>query len=151
MAEMEPERPDRALQLTFSVDRGNVVLLSSEPIEMTPLPSDSFENDPSPTGFAYELQDARGRAVYRRIASDPISGSIEVPTGDPNAPLGRHPAPRGRRTFFLVIPDLAAARDIVLFGPPLARTRERGKARQLGRFGVRGHRERGQGKGREPR
>lgn len=109
-----------ALRFTFSYQGSDLKMSAIERLEKVTPPSDSLEPLEDHSGFWYELQDAQGKPVYRRIIHNPISYAVEVPTGQEEGETlqwleVQHP----QGDFTLLVPELASARDLVFFSSPL--------------------------------
>jgi len=108
----------RALRLFFAYEGPEVRLVSAEPVEMTPPPSDPLEPEEGTSGFWYELRDTRGARLYRRITHNPIRSSAEVLTDDRERPIAREELSAVRGHFVLLAPNPEEATSAVLVGPP---------------------------------
>ena len=71
-------RRDRSLRLNFRFELGELTLFDRRELEMKPLPSQDLAafapNERS--GFWIEVQDVRGRALYRRVMPHPMLRQI---------------------------------------------------------------------------
>jgi hypothetical protein len=116
MAQVKP----RSLRLFFEYDGDNVKLVSVQRIEMMPPPPQAPPPDTPRPGAWFELRDANGQSLYRRVIHDPLSGDLEVPTADPDRPLARVQSAQKRGVFHVVAPDIPQARRIALSSVPMA-------------------------------
>jgi hypothetical protein len=111
----------RALRLGFTYQGGRVRLSSRQRVEVTTPPSDPTTGYGGESGFWYELRDADGRVLYRRVAESPIRFTVEVPVDDDlgASELARVPVPEPEGVFTLLVPDLEEARTLALVSSPL--------------------------------
>jgi hypothetical protein len=124
----------RTLRLTFTYEGSDVRLVSQQSIEMVPPPSDPIHAAEGQTGFWYELKDAAGRTLYRRVTQNPIKFATEVRSDDPRRPLAWESVSEPKGSFVLLMPDLDQARMVVLMSSPLERTAMVGPAGEIARF-----------------
>ncbi len=97
-------------------------MVAVQRLAMIPPPPQAAVRPEDETGSWLELQDAEGRPLYRRGIENPIREDIEVVAEDAERPLTRVRAEERRGTFFVLVPDIAQARRIVLrTAPPGAR------------------------------
>ncbi len=108
--------PPRALRLFFSYRGPEIVLESSEEVDMTPPPADSVERSERTSGFWYELRDASGKALFRRITQNPIRASAEVLTDDRERPIAREEVSELVGHFVLIAPNEPDAATVALVG-----------------------------------
>ena len=106
----------RALRLAFSFEGPTVELLAEHPVAMTVMPSADLGAEKPKAAFWFEVQDARGKVLYRRSDRNPLDPSVEVTTDDPYFPLVHRRSQRRQGFFTLVVPDLNDARSIAIFG-----------------------------------
>jgi len=86
--------------------------------------------------FYFELQDQRGRVLYRRAGNHPASSVLEVPTGDPSRPFTHATANRPPSgAFSVLVPARADGVFLELFATPSGRLE--GRAGSIGRFDLR--------------
>jgi hypothetical protein len=111
-----PARP-QAVRVVVAYDRKRLRVASEQRIDMRAPPSDPVYDYEGHSGSWFELRDAEGRVLYRRVTPIPIAQDLEAPSGDPKRPFTRVKAER-RGTFVLTMPALASAREIVLFATP---------------------------------
>ncbi len=114
-------QPRRALRLIFAYEGFNVRLLSSQRLEMTTPPSDPFPGEEGPreqTGFWFELDDANGRPLYRRVLDNPIKFSVSLLSDDPEHRFTNQMIQDPRGDFMLIVPDLDQAATLALFSSP---------------------------------
>jgi hypothetical protein len=113
-----PERPRRALRLTFEYNGTNVRLASKRQIDTMAPPSDRTDEYKGHAGFWVELRDADGRILYRRIMHNPIEVDREAPSGDPKRPFTRVRNEQKQGVFTVMVPDLDHALEVSLVGSP---------------------------------
>lgn len=126
----------RAMRLVFNYEGDSVELVSVQRVTAVPAPPNSLVPRTDEGGFWLELWDATDRPLYRRVIDNPIRGDVEVVTDDDKRPLARVPIERPTGTFFLLVPDIASVRRVVLFSEPVGREARPGPARELRRFNV---------------
>jgi len=98
-------------------------------------PTDPLEGLEGQAGFWYELRDAAGSPLYRRIVRNPIQVHIEVHEADTPSPTRRMvDAPQG--VFTALVPDLPEAEVIALCSSPF--TKAYGPVQPIATFAVRG-------------
>jgi hypothetical protein len=115
----------QALRLTFSFDGPQVQLILREPVEMTLPPSAQITDEPPGAAFWFEIHDAERSPLYRRTHRHPLDPTVEVRTGDPERPLAHVDSGRTSGTFTLMVPDLAEAQSVVLYGWDVPAERDR--------------------------
>lgn len=134
-----------SFRLTFAYDESGLRLAGSNR-RSKPAPRSDDERGDGPTNaVTAELRAADGTTLFRRVLREPIPQSVEI-AGDDGA-LRRVAVARSRGAFVVVVPDLAAAEEIVVDAgpdvvlsqpgfvePPAARRRRR----RLGRFDMPG-------------
>jgi hypothetical protein len=132
----EPEpHPQGAIRLTFAYEGTEVRLLSRQTFTMVLPPTDPLDGLEGQSGFWYELRDAGGRPLYRRIVRNPIQHHIEVHEAESDFPSRRMvEAPQG--VFTALVPDLAEAQTLVLCSSPF--TSVYGPVADLAKFSLRG-------------
>ena len=126
-------RPEvRMLRLLFSYHDAEMELIDRQSVETAPPPSDALVGRPE-AGFWYELRNTDEQVLYRRLAQNPMRGSAEVLTEDRERPIARERLSEVRGEFVLHVPDLRAARSLVLFASPLEPERLSEPAEEIGR------------------
>ncbi len=111
---------NRSLRITFEYRDDDVKMVSVQRLAMMPPPPQGVTPRENERGSWVELHDSEGRAIYRRAIANPIRRDIEVVAEDPERPLARVRAEEVRGTFFVIVPDLAEARRVVLRTEPSA-------------------------------
>jgi hypothetical protein len=135
-------RSKRAIRLMFEYEGDQVRLVERWSMEKVIPPSDPTDARAkrNQSGFWVEVQGARNRTLYRLVRANPIETSVEVRTGDPDQPLARETVDQPRGTFFVLVPDLPGAEDVVLYSSPVDSRDARAAtqpARELARFDLR--------------
>lgn len=113
-----PEHESRsyALRVTFEYEGTHVRKISQQRVEMIAHPSHPTRGYEGEVGFWYELRDANDKIVYRRVIHNPMEAHYEV--ASPEGRFTRRPIPNPRGTFEIVVPEMAEAPNLVLFGTP---------------------------------
>lgn len=122
------------LRLTFSYQGQSIELVSTQAVEMKIPPADSLSWDDKSSGFWVVLRDDGGKPLYRRVTSNPIQTSVEVPSDDPKRPMARHEVASPEGVFVLLVPDLPQARTVALFSSPGTQERSAAAAREIASF-----------------
>lgn len=125
-----------SLRIFFEYEGNNVNMVKMERVAATPPPADPDPVKEGEAGFWYELQDAEGKTLYRRVTQNPIKFAFEVTTGEPDRPLAWKQASEVRGSFPLLVPDLEQATTMVLFSSPLEPARAGEPAKELSRFSL---------------
>ncbi|WP_432513056.1 hypothetical protein [Kineococcus sp. SYSU DK001] len=117
---MSPNRePVRAVRLTFAYDSSGIRLIDRTPVDKRVPPGEDPGAAPSPDTVSAELRTAADRPTFRvRLSPYDIPQSTEV--FDPGTERGVHRVPRAptRGAFSVIVPDDAAAQDVVLLAGP---------------------------------
>lgn len=106
-------RQQRALRLIFEQRGGELKLVSTQRLNMVVPPPQALVPKRDTRGSWLELRDREGRPVYRRTIDNPQQG-IEVVADGPGEALRRIEEDTGVRAFFVVVPDIAGARNFVM-------------------------------------
>lgn len=125
--DMGDSGPRRAIRLTIVRDGNDLKVASSQSVKMRVPPSDPTYGFEDNSGFWFELRSDRQECVYRRVIPNPLADDLEAPSGDPERPFTRVPAPAREQVFVLLVPDTEEGRELVLCGAP--RGAPTGKAR----------------------
>lgn len=126
---------NRSIRLTFSYEGSDVRMVSKQSVEMVAPPSDPILAQENKSGFWYELRDAEGKTIYRRVIQNPIKFAFEV-RSDPERPLAWQTVSQPRGSFVLLLPELEQAKTLVLFSSPLEPKRAFEPAKELTRFSL---------------
>lgn len=110
---------NRVIRVTIAYDRVDLRVVGRKQVAMKALPSNSLEPVQDRSGFWFQVEDAGGRVLYRRIMASPIRLDAETPSGDPDRPLRRVPLANVSGTFFILVPKLPRARTVRVFSSPL--------------------------------
>ena len=115
----------------FDYEGDRVRLVSAQRVDMRVPPSDPLTGYEGQAGFWIELRDARGVA-YRKVMHRPVRHDVEV--HDPERGTHRQVVEEPRGVFTAVVPDVEAARDLVVMSSLVQPTVAHGPARPLARF-----------------
>jgi hypothetical protein len=127
-------QPRPALRFLFDYEGTEIRLLSRQSVLMVLPPTDPLQGLEGQAGFWYELRDATGTPLYRRIVRNPIQVHVEVHQADSASPTRRLvDAPQG--VFTALVPDLPRAEVIALCSSPF--TKDYGPVQAIATFGVR--------------
>ncbi|MCA1706167.1 MAG: hypothetical protein LC808_24045 [Actinobacteria bacterium] len=99
-------------------------------------PSDPLIVPERQSGFWFQVEDADGRLLYRKVMANPIRSDTETPSDDPERPLKRVPIPDPRGTFFILVPLLPGAYTVRVFSSPPDATPPARPAEEILRFPV---------------
>ncbi|MDQ3342452.1 MAG: hypothetical protein M3425_04510 [Actinomycetota bacterium] len=115
------QRRDGSLRLTFEFSGDEISLAERRVVAKVAPPSEDLERKRprERSGFWMELQDGKGRTLYRRVIRNPIRANAEVALEEGGFTNRVSVAQRG--TFSLVVPNLREAADLALFASPLDR------------------------------
>jgi hypothetical protein len=116
--ELKESASTRAIRLTIAYRGDDLRVVSSQSIRMAVPPSDGTYGYESNSGFWFEVRSEQNECMYRRVVPNPFAGEIEAPSGDPERPFTRTQAPGKEEVFVLLIPEIEAARELVLCGAP---------------------------------
>lgn len=117
-------QPRWAFRIVFAYEGFNVRVLSAKRVEIITPPSDPLrgqkgahgrEEPREQTGFWFELHDANGRPLYRRVLDNPIKFSVSLLSDDPEHPFTNQMIRDPRGDFMLIVPALDQAATLVLF------------------------------------
>ncbi len=133
--QLRPSSPTRALRLTLEYEGRTVSVVSREHLAKVTPPSHALSGYERHSGFWYELQDAKGQVLYRRIRDNPIR--VDVEAYDPEGGPRRYPVKRPRGIFVVLVPDLPKADALVLMSSPLDPRRKLESAQPLAKIPLR--------------
>jgi hypothetical protein len=107
-------------RLTLRFEAGTFSLQGETVVTKRIPRSDLLPLSPGPlSGFWYELQDADGSVLYRRIIGNPLRAAFEGPdTDNGNEPV-LIDSVADPHTFTLLVPLLSSATQVVIFSSPL--------------------------------
>lgn len=122
---MSQQGTNKAVRLIFRYEGDRVELVAQQPLETVTQPSDEIDDVPSDaasdavsdaprrSGFWFQLEDAGGAALYRRVAQNPIRPDREVyaPEGET---ISRVPDAERKGVFTVVVPDVQGAERVTL-------------------------------------
>lgn len=126
-----PDRPSRAVRLTFSFGPDGVQLIDRQVIDKRLPPADPLPAELDATTIAAEVRSAAGALSFRRVIPQAIPVDVEV--FGPGGEVHREPSPPERGVFSVIVPDDPDAEDIVL----LAREPDRGSIKRAAQEGGR--------------
>lgn len=126
-----------ARRLIFDFNGANVKMVSEHRLAMVAPPPQSLLSRPDERGFWVELRDDKNLPVYRRAIDRPMQSDLEVVVDDKDRPLARIAAPKQTGTFFVIVPDLASARQVVFRGETAKAGQKAGAMADLHRFDLR--------------
>ncbi len=110
--------PSRSFRLTISFRGMNMSIVDRRSLVMPAPISDAIRGYEGQSGFWYELHNATGETIYRRVMHNPLSSHVEEHTIEPTVTSRRHPVGERAGTFMLLVPEDAAAASLVLFSSP---------------------------------
>ncbi len=122
----EHQLPEKALRLVLTYRRDapageEVTLREVLHIEKQLMPPDELprELDRPVSGFWYELHDADGKVLYRRIIGNPIRTWIDLPGQEDPTRLVHSESLPDEKTFSLLVPAFPKGTHVILFSSPL--------------------------------
>jgi hypothetical protein len=127
----------RAVRILFEYDGDDVRLVSRQPVEMVPPPSDALDGFEGQKGFWAELRGADGGLLHRQVMHDPIRRDVEVFSDDPAQTISRAPVAHPKGAFALVVPDIEGAEHVALVSSPLDERTASSPAAEIARFPLR--------------
>ncbi|MCU7495158.1 MAG: hypothetical protein HF314_18530 [Ignavibacteria bacterium] len=122
----EIQLPEDALRLVLLYRRNappgeEITLREVIRVKKTVMPSDRLplELDRPLSGFWYELRNAAGDVLYRRIIGNPIKNSIDLPAEKEPDHLVHYESIPDEKTFSILVPAFAEGTQLILFSSPL--------------------------------
>lgn len=111
-------RRDRSLRLNFRFELGELTLFDRLELEMTALPTNDLEpfKPEERSGFWVEVQDQRGRALYRRSMPHPMVRRSEAHADEAGPRTVMWVEERG--AFSVVVPNMPGGAELVMFASP---------------------------------
>jgi hypothetical protein len=99
-------------------------------------PSHAIEGSEEQSGFWFQVSNAQGKPVYRRVMPNPIQTDVEVFSDTPEQTVRRQVADEPKGTFVLLVPETDETRTLSLFRSATAAGREAtpAPAREFARF-----------------
>jgi hypothetical protein len=128
------DKSTKAIRLTFSFQGDQVQLVSQEPVEMVLPPSDPVNGVGEQKGFWYELRDAQGHPLYRRIMHSPIRQDVEVFSNNPEQTVARHKVANRKGFFVAVVPAYDSGVAVTLSSSPIKAELSHQPAKEIARF-----------------
>ncbi|HEX8368090.1 MAG TPA: hypothetical protein VF604_06085 [Pyrinomonadaceae bacterium] len=114
---MDSQR-NKAVRLTFVFEDDNIELISQQPVEMIPPPSDEIRHSHDAIGSWLELKSEGEKPLYRQLLQNFIRYDREVFSQNEQESVTRVPVERPEGAFTVVIPDIAEAQSVSLFSSP---------------------------------
>jgi hypothetical protein len=133
-------RRDRSLRLSFRFELGEFTLFDRRELEMRALPTNDLEplKPQERSGFWVEVQDQRGRALYRRSMPHPMIRRSEAHDDETVPRTVMWVEERG--AFSVVVPNLSGGAELVMFGSPTDQPEIPQPAAEIMRVPLREHR-----------
>ncbi len=128
--------PAATLRLTFAYRGRDLQLVATQRVAMIAPPSVTPAPAPGQSGYWFELRGATGDLLFHRALSSPVRVDVEVFADDAGQSMQRVPAAAPEGQFDVLVPDLPAARDFVLFGTPSGAASEAAPSREVFRAEV---------------
>ena len=118
---MKQQKTNSAVRLVFRYEGDRVELIAQQPLEKVTQPSDEIEDAAERSGFWFQLEDAAGAALYRRVARNPIRATREVfsPEGET---VTRVPDVEQKGVFTVIVPAVEGAERVTLQSDQPARS-----------------------------
>jgi hypothetical protein len=113
---MPQKKTHRSVRLTFAYEGSDIKLVSQEPVEMIAPPSDEVAPAQTVNGFWFQLENAKGAALYKRVAHPPIRYDREVFSPEGEHSVARVPVEKPSGVFTVVMPDIQEADKVTLHG-----------------------------------
>jgi hypothetical protein len=123
--------PAQAVRATIAYRGQELRLVSSQTVAMRTLPSHELQAPDGQSGFWFQLEDAGGRVLYRRVMQTPIRYDTETVSDDPQRPLMRVALEDPDGVFFLLVPLLREAQIVRVFSSPLEPHKDAEPAREI--------------------
>jgi hypothetical protein len=105
-----------AWRLTFEFEDDKVRVVAQQRVAMMAPPDDTELLEGARAGYWAEVRDADGEILYRQVLHAPIQHQYEVHSPEPGEPSHHVDAPRPKGVFQVVVPDLPAGREVVIYG-----------------------------------
>ena len=139
-----PSREERkTIRLTFTYEADKIRLTDRQVVDKPTQPSapllEQGKERQEQSGFWIELHGRDGEALYQLIMSNPIRFHVEV--SDDKGGFTNLPRPKPSGVFFVTVPDLPEAEEIVVFSSPLDPEAKAGPAEPIARFPLRSREE----------
>jgi hypothetical protein len=107
----------RALRMLLDYEGDRITVRERLTVEAATPASDPIRGFEGQSGFWYELRDAKGALLYRRITGHPIRSEVEE--HDPDTGFHRHAVEKPTGVFTVLLPDLPKAATLVIVGSPV--------------------------------
>ncbi|MFO0984550.1 MAG: M64 family metallopeptidase [Planctomycetota bacterium] len=109
--------PSMALRVTLAYDGTTLMAVRVEHLTKRAPPSASLAAAIGPATCSFQLEDANGEVLYRRILPGVTPGETEAFPAAPGAPaIQRVPIPGRGKSLVIKLPELPTARDLVILG-----------------------------------
>lgn len=122
----EHQLPEETIRLVLTYRRDalageEVTLREVVRIKKRLMPPDELPRKPDRplSGFWYELHDADGEVLYRRIIGNPIRTWIDLPGEEDPTRLVHFESLPDEKTFSLLVPAFPEGTHVILFSSPL--------------------------------
>ena len=131
--------PRRAWRLTFEYEGREIRLADVRGLEKQVGPSaplgEKAEGKSARAGFWVELQSAAGEPLYRHVMNNPVRFHAEVSDG--KGGFTNRPVAQPRGVFFVIVPEMTGAEQVVIFSSPLGPEAKPAPAEPIARFPLR--------------
>ncbi|MFF8370404.1 hypothetical protein ACF05W_16350 [Streptomyces lydicus] len=127
---------EATVRFSLEYEGSQVRLVAEERLTTVVPPSDEIDDEPH-MGFWYELRDAEDQVLYSKMMYNPIALDDEVFDPESGAP-SPVPVEEVAGSFWLLAPDDAQARQLVLHSSPIDREARWDPAVELARFDLGG-------------
>jgi hypothetical protein len=142
-----PDKKRKAIKFSFAYEGEKIRLMDRQLTDKATRPSAPIlEQGPKKgkkprgeSGFWIELHGRGGKALYRLVLSNPIKFHAEVPDDEGGFTNLAIEKPQGM--FFVVVPNLPEARELVIFSSPLGPEAIPAPAEPITRFPLNDHKE----------
>lgn len=123
--------PAQAVRITIAYRGPELRVASRQTVAMRTLPSHELQAPDRQSGFWFQVEDAGGRVLYRRVMQSPIRFDTETVSNDPQRPLMRVAVDEPDGVFFLLVPLLREAQTVRVFSSPLEPHKDAEPAREI--------------------
>lgn len=107
-----------AIRLLIQYDGDQLTVIDRREVETAAPPSDQLKGFEGQSGFWFELRDANGQALYRRVMQSPIQQEVEA--FEPDGSATRHVIEKPQGVFSVLVPDVPEADHVAIVSSPLA-------------------------------
>jgi hypothetical protein len=129
--------PRRAWRLTFAYEGREIRMTDVRSLEklVRPPALHDFGGGKARAGFWVELQTADGRPLHRHVMNNPVRFHAEVPDG--KGGFTNRPIPKPHGVFFVIVPEMPDAEQVVIFSSPLGPEARLAPAEPVAKFPLR--------------